>query len=136
MTTLSACLPTVSWFRRNAPALLFGALILMLFLLPHVAHATPAAGGGLPWESPLQKLSDSFSGPVAFVISLLGIVVCGAMLIWGGEINEFARRAVMLVLVIALLIFANSVLSGLFNKGDVLIAPQPHAALSTPASAR
>lgn len=136
MQTLSVSLPSL---RRVAPLLVMVGLALVLFLLPHIAEASPAAGGGLPWESPLQKISDSFSGPVAFAISLIGIIVCGAMLIWGGEINEFARRAIMLVLVIALLVFANSVLSSLFNKGATLIAPaQPiaaHVVPATPASA-
>ena len=39
----------------------------------HAADATPGGGAGLPWEGPLQKLSQSISGPVAFVIALLEI---------------------------------------------------------------
>ncbi len=31
----------------------------------------------------------------------MGIVAAGAMLIWGGEINEFVRRIIMLILVIS-----------------------------------
>jgi type IV secretory pathway VirB2 component (pilin) len=82
------------------------------------------SGGGLEWESPLQKFGDSIKGPVAFVISLMGIVVCGAMLIWGGEINEFVRRFVMVILVISLLVFASSILTSLFGIGAIIDLPQ------------
>ena len=59
-------------------------------------------------------------GPVAYAISLLGIVVTGAILVFGGEINEFVRRLIMLVLVISLMVFAADLLNTLFNKGAVI----------------
>ncbi len=104
---------------RAAPTLVL--LALMLALSAHNAHASAAGGPGLPWESPLTTFVDSIKGPVAFAISLLGIIVCGALLIWGGEISEFVRRSVMLVLVIALLVLATNVLSGLFATAAVVI---------------
>ena len=84
--------------------------------------AMQAGGGGsaLPWESPLCTIQESPTGPTAYAISLSGVAVAGGMLIFGGEINEFARRIVMLVLVIALLLGASSVLSTL-NIGGALI---------------
>ena len=91
-------------------------------LMPNLAEAATAGGGGLPWETPLQTLSNSIKGPVAFTISLLGLVGCGAALIWGGEINEFIRRFIMLVLVISLLVFASNILSNLFGVGAVISA--------------
>lgn len=38
------------------------------------------------------------------------------MLIFGGEINEFGRRMIMVVLVIAVIVFAAQVLSSLTGK--------------------
>ncbi len=78
-------------------------------------------GGGLPWEAPLVTIRDSLSGPVAGAIALLGIVVCGGMLIWGGEISEFTRRIVMVVLVVALLLGANTMLTTLFQVSGAVI---------------
>jgi type IV secretion system protein VirB2 len=95
-------------------------LSLLLLLCPVLAHASTVAGGGLDWETPLQKFSDSIKGPVAFVIALMGIVVTGASLIWGGEINEFVRRLVMMIMVISLIVFAASLLSNLFGVGAVV----------------
>ncbi len=97
------------------------ALALALILLhPDLALASTSSSSGLPWESPLQSIQQSLTGPVAYAVSLIGVVVTGAMLIFGGEINEFARRIIMLVLVIALLVSATNVLSTLFSTGAVL----------------
>jgi type IV secretion system protein VirB2 len=96
------------------------AVVVMAFLAPVLAHASSSGGGTLPWEGPLTTLENSIKGPVAFAVSIIGIVVCGAMLIWGGEINEFARRGAMLVLVIALLVMSSNVLSGLFTSACVV----------------
>ena len=109
--------------QSSFPALFTFALALAaaaVILLPDAAFATTASGGGLPWESPLKTVADSLTGPVAQAISLIGVVVTGAMLVFGGEINEFARRIIMLVLVIALIVSATSVISTLFGTGAVV----------------
>ncbi|MEJ2116618.1 MAG: TrbC/VirB2 family protein [Alphaproteobacteria bacterium] len=100
---------------RNHYTLAFVALAACLtVIVPDAAFAQTA----LPWETPLETLTNSIKGPVAYFISLLGIVVAGAMLIFGGEINEFVRRLIMLVLVISLIIFSSNVLSTLFSSGQ------------------
>lgn len=38
---------------------------------------TAHAGAGLPWESQLDKISSSLSGPVAKAIGLIAMVICG-----------------------------------------------------------
>lgn len=86
--------------------------------------AAPALAGtttGLPWESPMQTVANSLTGPTAMYMSLVGIAVAGGMLIWGGELGDFARRMLMLVLVIALLVGATSVLSTLFGASGAVI---------------
>lgn len=97
------------------------ALLALSIWMPEQAHASAAGGGGLPWETPLQTITRSIQGPVAYAISLLGIIGCGGMLIWGGEINEFMRRGIMLTLVISLVVLASNVLSGLFNTAGALV---------------
>ena len=104
--------------------LLLVALIIWMLWLPELAHAA-SSSGGLEWEAPLTRFANSIRGPVAFVISLLGIVVCGAMLIWGGEINEFVRRFVMVILVISLLVFSSGILASLFGVGAVIAVAAP-----------
>ncbi|MET0935449.1 MAG: TrbC/VirB2 family protein, partial [Luteibacter sp.] len=63
----------------------------------------------LPYESGLKTLRDSLTGPVPFIISLVGIVACGAMLIFGGEISGFLRTMVFLVLVISIIVQATAI---------------------------
>ncbi|MEF1183010.1 TrbC/VirB2 family protein, partial [Vibrio campbellii] len=38
------------------------------------SFAANASSTGLPWESPLERIVDSITGPVAFGASALGIV--------------------------------------------------------------
>jgi type IV secretion system protein VirB2 len=107
-------------------------LILFVFVAIHSAHAADASGGGgagLPWEGPLDKLKRSISGPVAFIIALLGIIATGATLIWGGEIGEFAKRMIYVVLVVCIIVFANTMLTGALFSGAII----PHGAAITAA---
>jgi type IV secretion system protein VirB2 len=100
-------------------ALLLALMVLTVFPADH-AFASTSGSSGLQWETPLEKVRDSITGPVAYAISLLGIVVTGAILVFGGEINEFVRRVIMLVLVVSLMVFATDILSTLFNKGALI----------------
>ena len=100
---------------------IFLGVLLAVALAPEIAAASTGGGGGLPWETPLQTIRDSIAGPVAYAVSLMGIVVAGATLVWGGEINEFVRRIIMLVLVISLIVFAANILSTLFNVSGAVI---------------
>lgn len=84
------------------------------------AHAAAAGGGGnLPWETPLQTVMQSMDGPVAYAVSIIAIFAAGATLIWGGEISEFTRRIIFVVLVISLIALATSVYSSVFSNGAV-----------------
>lgn len=77
-------------------------------------------GGGLPWEGPLQQIQQSITGPVAMAIALIAVAVAGGMLIFGGEINDFARRLAYVVLVCGILLGATQVV-GLFGGGGASI---------------
>lgn len=89
--------------------LLMGGVALVL--APLTAHAA-TGGGGLPWEAPLTTLSNSITGPVAYGISIIGLVAAGGVLIFaGGELNHFTRTVVLIVLVISLIIAAKNTMS-------------------------
>ena len=106
---------------------LIAAVAVALLILGDAdsAFASAGGGGGLPYESALQKLQSSATGPVAFVLSILGIVVAGGTLIFGGDLSGFFRTMVILVLVIGILVSSTNVLSGLFGRGAT-IASQDH----------
>lgn len=57
------------------------ALVVWLLLRPQTASGQPAGGSngasGMPWESPLQNLITSLTGPVAKAIGIAAIVCLG-----------------------------------------------------------
>jgi type IV secretory pathway VirB2 component (pilin) len=83
---------------------------------------TGAGGGGaLPWEGPLSQVATSLTGPVALAISVIGLFAAGAVLMFGGELTEFAKRAVYMVMAIAFIIGGASLLNVAFNFTGALI---------------
>ena len=60
------------------------------------------------------------TGPVAFSLSIIGIVVAGGVLIFGGDLNGFFRTLIFIVLVMALLVGAQNIMSTLFARGAVV----------------
>jgi type IV secretory pathway VirB2 component (pilin) len=105
--------------RRNRPPLATLALAAAMLVTPGLAHAT-TTGGNLPWDTPLQTLETDIKGPVAYGLALLGIVASGGMLIFGGEISEFTRRIMYVVLVAAIILGAASLLTTLFTTAALV----------------
>ena len=84
-------------------------IIVALLATGAIAVAIPAlasSGGSLPWEGPLEQIQESITGPVAGYIALAAVAIAGGMLIFGGELNDFARRLVFIVLVAGILLGA------------------------------
>jgi type IV secretory pathway VirB2 component (pilin) len=107
-------------------------LLLLFALLVVAAPAFAGGGGGLPWETPLQTIANSLTGPVAFVISLLCLLGAGAALAFGGQMNDFLRTILIVVLVIAILVGGASLLTLLFGASGATLAmvPAPGAMLA------
>ena len=105
--------------RRHHLALYALAVASLALVSPSLAHAT-TTGGNLPWDTPLQTLETDIKGPVAYGLALLGIVAAGGMLIFGGEISEFTRRIMYVVLVAALILGAASLLTTLFTTAALV----------------
>lgn len=110
-----------SWSPTHARSriLICGAALFIAFLIfvPHHALAAEGTGGSLPYESWLTNLRNSVTGPVAFALSIMGIVISGGVLIFGGDLNGFFRSLIFLVLVMALLIGAQNMMSTFFGRG-------------------
>lgn len=104
----------------SAPAYRLVTLATMAWLSTLQAYAA-AAGGGLPWEKPMQTIAQSLTGPVAYAIGLIGIAIAGGTMLWGGELTEFGRRASMIGLVISVLVFAAPLLSSAFGVAAAVV---------------
>ncbi len=71
---------------RNMPRqqmLMFGALLLLLFLIPMDAMAA------MPWEGPLDNFVESLRGPVARGLAIVAFVLAGLMLAFGETKGAF-----------------------------------------------
>ena len=99
---------------------------LVLSVSAGTVHAA-TGGAGLPWETPLTTLSNSVTGPVAYSVSLIGIVGAGGILIFaGGQVNEFLRAVLFCVLVIAFIIAAKNTLTAFGFAAGAEIAQSEH----------
>ena len=105
---------------RSIPVLPITLAILFAFASPVLA----SSGGSLPWEGPLQQIQESITGPVAGYIALAAVAIAGGMLIFGGELNDFARRLVYVVLVAGVLLGATAIV-GLFGATGASIGLPP-----------
>ena len=114
--------PVMSFQLKNSTIVSLGLLLLLAFFLltPQQAFASVGTGGSLPYESWLTNLRNSVTGPVAFALSIIGIVVAGGVLIFGGDLNGFFRTLIFIVLVMALLVGAQKVMGTFFGRGAVI----------------
>lgn len=110
-------------------ALTIRVLALTLSLIP-LDPVLASSGGGLPWEGPLQQIQQSITGPVAGFIALAAVAIAGGMLIFGGELNDFARRLMYVVLVAGILLGATQIVA-LFGATGASIG-EPTAISGTP----
>lgn len=90
--------------------------MMVVMILPEQALAA-GQQGGLPYEGWLRNLQNSVTGPVAFGLSIIGIVIAGGVLIFGGDLNGFFRTLIFIVLVMALLVGANNIMANFFGAG-------------------
>lgn len=86
-------------------------IALVAFAVGYPVEAIAEDLQTLPYENGIKVFRRSMTGPVPFVISLVGIIACGAMLIFGGEISGFMRTMVFIILVVAVIVQASSVVS-------------------------
>jgi len=70
-----------------------------------------AQAQALPWEGPIQQLQTSLTGPVAKGIGVIALAVAGGMLAFGGELSDFTKRILMVVLALSVMLLASQFMS-------------------------
>jgi type IV secretion system protein VirB2 len=104
----------------NRSVFWFGLLAVMVIAISNDAYAGTATGGSLPYETWLTSLRNSVTGPVAFALSIIGIVIAGGLLIFGGDLNGFFRSLIFIVLVMAFLVGAQNMMTTFFGNAAVI----------------
>jgi type IV secretion system protein VirB2 len=66
-----------------------------------------AQAQALPWEGPIQQLQTSLTGPVAKGIGVIALAVAGGMLAFGGELSDFTKRILMVVMALSVMLLAS-----------------------------
>jgi type IV secretion system protein VirB2 len=64
---------------------------------------------------PLASIQQTIQGPIAMSIGVVALAVAGAMLIFGGEFSDFAKRLVYTGAAVALTVSAASILTSVFT---------------------
>lgn len=74
-------------------------------------------GGGLPFTSAVGAFTDFMAGPAIFTLGILGIVVAGAVLVFGGEFSGFVRSVCMMVIAVSMIFVSSNLVKGILG-GD------------------
>ena len=84
------------WFFERRMAILAVVVLVALLCSPIAAFAS---NNDLPWNTALERLVNAFSGRTALLVSMIGIFFAGGMLIFGGDLGNFGKMVMMIVLV-------------------------------------
>jgi type IV secretory pathway VirB2 component (pilin) len=108
--------PVMPILVRTAVVILLGRVIDVM-----VINAAHAAGSGMPWEAPLQRILESIEGPVAKVVAVVIIIVTGLSLAFG-DMGGGLRRLIQIVFGLSIAFAATSFFLSFFSfAGGALI---------------
>jgi type IV secretion system protein TrbC len=113
--------------------LIFILLVIAITYLPEALASTAGGAKPMPYVAWLDNLRASTSGPVAYTLSLIGIIVSGGILIFGGDLNGFFRTLIFIVLVTALIVAADNTLRTLQAGAEITPPPILSRAVHTQA---
>ena len=97
----------------RAPRIHRPAAAIMMII---IASQARAAGSGMPWEAPLQKVLDSVQGPVAKIVAVIIIITTGLTLAFGETAGGF-RRLIQIVFGLSIAFAASSFFLSFFSFG-------------------
>jgi len=97
--------------------------IMFIFFAVGIAEAVGAGGGaGLPWETGISTLQQSLTGPFAFAVAMLLIVVgFVGVAFMGADFGGWVKWVIGAAVLIGMLGGAETVL-GLFGMSAAMVA--------------
>ena len=103
---------------EHRTAILALVVFVAIFCSPVAALASQ---NDLPWNTALDKLVNAFSGRTALLVSMIGIFFAGGMLIFGGDLGNFGKMIMMIVLVGSMMGALSTVASTFISTEGCLI---------------
>lgn len=100
--------PTI-WTKVRRYFPLASLLFFCFVCFAEPARADGSTAGKFPFESKLDALKTSLTGPVAKAIATIGICVSGGMLIFGGQLDGFFRTMCMVVAAGSVMVLATNI---------------------------
>lgn len=107
---------------------LLAMAVVVAVALAEPALASSSSGSELPWEEGIVKLKDSLTGPLATGLGVIGIFTCGAILLWGGDLNGLFQKMVVMILVLSLVICANKILTYFYTASGATVGNASYSA--------
>jgi type IV secretion system protein TrbC len=92
------------------------SLVSMTAFVALTATPAYAAGSGMPWETPLQAVVDSITGPVAQAAAVIAVTVFGLGLAFS-ESGSSMRRGISILFGLAIAFAAASFFLDWFGFG-------------------
>lgn len=89
----------------------------------HMSSAFAGTGPKMPWDSGLSKLVKNLTGKTALAIGVLAMFSAAATLVFSGEMSEFTRRIILMILAVALMVSGTSLLNIFFGVTGALMLP-------------
>lgn len=93
-------------------AMALGAFVSLALAMPALAGTT--SGTAMPWETPLQTVETSLSGPVAKAVGIIAIVITGLGFAFA-EGGSVMRRGIGIVFGLAIAFTATTFITSFFN---------------------
>lgn len=93
-------------------------LLSMILFLPCSVFASET--GVNPWENILQQIANSFTGPVAYAISIIAIVCCGITMAFA-DLQGGAKNFVQAACGLSIAFFATQIVTGFLGFSGAVI---------------
>ncbi|GAN80368.1 TrbC/VirB2 family protein [Acidocella aminolytica] len=97
--------------RRLSARAGMSAVVMAAMSRAALAASTGGGGSNLPFMGPLQSIENTITGPFAYAITMIGLVMAGAGLVFFGEMSEFMRRLLYVVMAGSLLLGASQIVA-------------------------
>lgn len=93
-------------------------LLSIILFLPCSVFASET--GVNPWENILQQIANSFTGPVAYAISIIAIVCCGITMAFA-DLQGGAKNFVQAACGLSIAFFATQIVTGFLGFSGAVI---------------